>query len=273
MEIVNGTQLANEIKDALRIQNEARNIHPVLAVLLVGEDSDSQVYVRLKEKAATAISGSCRVVQLPADTADRELLAQIEILNHDPDVHGIILQLPLPAGLAGMQDVFLAAIHPEKDVDGFNPVNRGLLMGGVPQYVSCAALACMDVIKRCVHDLHQRKAVLLGDSFDLILPLAVMLAREGCQTSIVPEYIAADKIQADIIVAEKGCPGMLAPDQMPGCRLVIDAGFYWEDNRVQGNVDPQQVAALTGYLVPVPGGMGPLLIAKLMENVSRAAQG
>lgn len=273
MEIINGTQLANEMKDGLKIQNEARNVHPVLAVLLVGEDSDSQVYVRLKQKAATAISGICRVVQLPVDIAAGELMVQIETLNHDPDVHGIILQLPLPVDLAGMQDVFLAAIRPEKDVDGFNPVNRGLLMGGVPQYVSCAALACMHVIKRCLPDLHQHKAVLLGDSFDLILPLALMLAREGCQISIVPEYTAGEQIQADIIVAEKGRPGMLTANQITGCRLVIDAGFYWEDNRVQGNVDPEQVAALSGYLVPVPGGMGPLLIAKLMENVSRAAQG
>ena len=149
---------------------------------------DSAAYVKLKQKAAADIGGQCRVVHLPEDITARGLLHEIAILNQDQQVHGIILQLPLPPHLQSWQDDFLQAIAPKQDVDGFNPVNRGLLMGGRPLFTSCAALAAMEVISRFLPDQKGREALLIGNSFDRILPLAVMMIEQGCETRGTPGW-------------------------------------------------------------------------------------
>lgn len=271
MQIVSGAQIATELKEQLCRENQARGLTPTLAVILVGVDQDSQVYVKLKEKATASIGGYCRVICLAADISASALFAEIKRLNDDQQVHGIILQLPLPPALQTQQDDFLAAIRPDKDVDGFNPLNRGLLIGGRPLFVSCAALACLEVISRHIPNLQGRRAVLIGDSFDLVLPLTAMLVEQGCQVEVRPVWKANGTIQADILVAEKGQPDMIGAAHLAAGMLVIDAGFYWDKSGVKGNVNKEDSAALAGILLPVPGGMGPLLIAKLMQNLSRAA--
>lgn len=252
-------------------QNQARGVNPTLAIILVGRQEDSQTYVNLKQKAATDIGGICRIVHLAEDVTGHQLLLEIEGLNRDQNVQGIILQLPLPEHLEVMQDQFLQAISPAKDVDGFNPINRGLLIGGRPLFVSCAALAAMEVINRCVDDIAGRSALLIGDSFDLVLPLTALLVARGCEVRVMPGWDGEQCLKADIVVAEKGSAQSIKARHLASGTLLIDAGFHWTPEGIKGNVDNNDVSGLSGYLLPVPGGIGPLLIAKLMQNLSRAA--
>lgn len=271
MQLISGTQWAARIKQQLCQKNRDKGVQPTLAVILVGAQQDSAAYVKLKEKAAADIGGDCRVVSLADNVTRSQLRAAIESLNQDANVHGIILQLPLPAHIDSQQDDFLLAINPEKDVDGFNPVNRGLLIGGQPRFTSCAALAAMEVISQSIPNINRRSALLIGDSFDLILPLTAMLVEQGCEVRVVPEWDRETAISADIVVAEKGAPQIIKNQHLGQVRLLIDAGFYWTSDGSRGNVDNEDVSAADGLLLPVPGGMGPLLIAELMYNLSRAA--
>lgn len=273
MLMVSGRQIAAEIKAQVYLENQSLGLRPSLAIILAGADQESKLYVELKQKAVAGVGGYCRMVNLPADTGAAALLDEIKRLNEDDNIHGIILQLPLPASLQDRRDDFLAAIRPDKDVDGFNPHNRGLLIGGRPLFTSCAALACLEVINRYIPDLAGRQALLRGDSFDLILPLAAMLAGQGCEVRISPVWKADERIKADILVAEKGGPDTIGPDHLTAGMLAIDAGFYRGENTIRGNIDKKKVAALEGILLPVPDGMGPVLIAKLMQNLSYAARG
>lgn len=269
MELISGSKIAEEIKSALKLKNQGTGMMPQLVVILVGDDEESMVYVGLKEKAALSISAKTSIRQLPAGISREELLAVIAEANHDAAVDGIIIQLPLPEHLSPYQDEFLEAIKTEKDVDGFNPINRGKLIGGQAEFVSCAALACMEVIQR--YGSQGKNAVLVGDSFDLILPLAIMLIKQDFNVSVIREYQAELVHTADLLVVEKGQAGIVKGQHLREGMLIIDAGFYWEKGKTLGNVDKDSLLDRSGCLLPVPGGLGPLLIAKLMENISQAA--
>jgi methylenetetrahydrofolate dehydrogenase (NADP+)/methenyltetrahydrofolate cyclohydrolase len=273
IQLINGKGMAEQIQAALYEENKNSGLIPGLAMITVGDDPATASYIRLKERAVESIGGTVRTVNLPRQATRESLLQEIDQLNADPEVHGILLQLPLPEHLAADQDTFLARIHPEKDVDGFSPYNRGLLLGSTLEgFVSCAALACMEVCSRYAAPLAGKKALLVGDSFDVIQALALLLIQAGCLVHIEPEYHEESLRQADLAVIEKGTPRMvkgLADSQLT---LLIDAGFHWVDNRSVGNVDLESTAVMDGYLLPVPGGMGPLLIAKLMENLCKAAR-
>lgn len=248
-------------------------LSPCLAMLVLGNDPATLSYIRLKERAVQAIGGISCVINLPADTTEQSLLAEIDRLNADIKVDGILLQLPLPEHLAAKQDTFLAAIHPEKDVDGFSPQNRGLLLGGSSAgFVSCAALACMEVCHRYAEPLKGKQVLLVGDSFDLIQPLALLFMNEGCSVQIEPSYQEGCLEKADIAIIEKSEALMVKTAAAGKNALLIDAGFHWLDNRTVGNIDSEALSAADGFLLPVPGGMGPILIAKLMENLCRAAR-
>lgn len=272
MKIISGTEIANEIKERLKQQNLQAGISPCLAIVLVGDDKESMVYVGLKQKAVAAIGGKCEFINLTGDVTREELLDSIAALNNDPGVNGILVQLPLPQGLNEYRDEVLQAIKPDKDVDGFNPRNRGLLMGGTPDFISCAAIACMDIINRTVNNLEGSKAALIGTSFDVIQPLGILLNQESCIVNLVPNYAAEYVGDCDIVVVEKGDPLTAKGEHFKDGALVIDAGFHWHNNHTCGNVDRDSVGNVNGSLLPVPGGMGPLLIAKLMENLCTAAR-
>ncbi len=267
-----GAQIANDIKNRLREENAREGLKPSLAVILVGDQPDSSLYVTLKEKAVDHIGGHFRLERLSGQCDRIDILGLINSMNEDPEVDGIILQLPLPGELGKFQDEFLEAISPGKDVDGFNPHNRGLLLGGQAGFVSCAALACMEVIQGVIPVLKGIKVNLVGDSFDLIMPLALLLLREQCRIGLFPEFTGEILNNCDILVIENGGPAVVReiPDGGPG--LLIDAGFYMLDGRITGNASQKDLAGFTGQLLPVPGGLGPILIAKLMENLNLAAR-
>lgn len=272
MEIISGSDIAAEIRQRLKEENLKEGISPSLAIIIVGDDKESLVYVGLKTRAVDAIEGKCRLVQLDTEISKEALLQEIKYLNRDKNVDGILLQLPLPEHLEAYREEFLQAIDPEKDVDGFSPENIGRLISGKPAFVSCAALACMNIIRRAGLLAFGKNAVLVGDSFDLVIPLAVLLIKEGCKVTVIPDYEEESSRGIDILVVEKGLPQTVRAENLPDGSLIIDAGFHWDAGRTCGNVDKNSLADRDIYLLPVPGGLGPVLIAKLLENLSIAAR-
>jgi 5,10-methylene-tetrahydrofolate dehydrogenase/Methenyl tetrahydrofolate cyclohydrolase len=271
MEIISGKNIADEIKHDLKEANSRAGISPCLMVIDVGENRENSLYIGLKKTAVELIGGRTRINKLATEASREELLSIIQTGNDDKDIHGILLQLPLPASLEPYREEFLQAISPQKDVDGFNPYNRGMLMGAEPYFISCAAQACMDISRRYKSPLSGQKVLLIGDSFDVIQPLALMYIKEGCQVTIAPEYQPSMMQDVDIAVVEKGAPLSINQEGVKPGALLIDAGFHWHENRTCGNVDKEAVAGTYGFLLPVPGGMGPLLIAQLMVNLCKAA--
>ncbi len=272
MEIISGTKIAAQIRESLRQANEKEGIKPVLAVIVVGDNQENLVYVGLKEKAVAFIGGETRLIVMPENSSKQDVINTIKELNQDSSVDGILLQLPMPGHLEEDKEEILSAIKLEKDVDGFTPVNRGLLAGEGAWFVSGAALACLEVIDQVYPQLQGKRIALAGDSFDVIIPLATILLRRGYPVSIYPHYQEGLVNQADILVVEKGGPGIIKGTDIKGSPLIIDAGFYWEAGHSCGNVKRDSVESNEGYLLPVPGGLGPMLIAKLCENLSRAAR-
>ncbi|MEA1960245.1 MAG: tetrahydrofolate dehydrogenase/cyclohydrolase catalytic domain-containing protein [Bacillota bacterium] len=273
MEMLSGKEIASEIKTKVREENVQSNIVPHLAIIVVGDAKENLLYIGLKQKAIEEVGGKTTILSLPASMKKTDLLMKIEDLNQDNDIHGILIQLPLPERLAPDQDEFLSAIHPKKDVDGFNPVNRGKLMGGSPDFISCAALACMEVVRRYFKQLEGKSVLLVGDSFDVIQPLALMFLEEKARVTVIPQYDPDLLKLADIAVIEKGDPLIVKEHDIKPGALLIDAGFYWYHDHLCGNIDREVLANVKGSLLPVPGGMGPILIAELMANLQRAAEG
>jgi methylenetetrahydrofolate dehydrogenase (NADP+)/methenyltetrahydrofolate cyclohydrolase len=272
MKIISGRAIADEIQTNLRVVNSSKGVSPGLVVIDIGENKENALYIGLKKKAVEAIGGHTRAINLAADASPKEVLTIIEAANQDQDVDGILLQLPLPETLEPYRQEFLEAISPQKDVDGFNPYNRGLLMGAEPYFISCAALACMDISRRYMNPLSGKKVLLVGNSFDVIQPLALMFIKESCQVTIMPQYQPSFMEDKDIAIIENGAPLVVNQEGLKEGALLIDAGFHWHQERVCGNIDKDAVAGAEGYLLPVPGGMGPLLIASLMGNLSQAAR-
>lgn len=272
MNLISGKQISDEIRSRLKENNEREGLQPCLAIINVGDDKENLIYIGLKENAVTAMGGQTRLLNLPADVKKEEILQQIAALNQDEEVDGILFQLPLPPSLQAYQDEFLTAIDPGKDVDGFHPINMGRLLIDQQVFVSCAALACLEVSQRFTDKLAGKKVLLVGDSFDLIKPLALLFMNKGCQVLVVPAYKAAYMEDVDIAVIEKGGPLFVKAEGIKEGALLIDAGFYYEPSGLYGNVDKEALAEKPGHLLPVPGGMGPILIAKLLENLCQAVQ-
>lgn len=270
--LINGKEISDEIRASIKQANQRDGLQPCLAIVNVGDDKENLIYIGLKENAVKATDGKTRIVSLAATCMKEELLEQIEVLNQDREIDGILLQLPLPDQLKAFQQEFLSAIAPAKDVDGFNPLNLGRLMGGYGSFVSCAALACMEVCQKFAQPLIGKRVLLVGDSFDLIKPLALMFMQESCQVLIVPHYQAGLMEGIDIAIIEKGAAQIVKAAGIKPGALIIDAGFYYDHNHLYGNVDKGALAAVNGHLLPVPGGMGPILISKLLENLGLAAR-
>lgn len=273
MEIIKGREIADEIKSALKDANEKDGISPCLAIIVVGDNKESLLYVGLKDNAVVSSGGKTRHTILPQDAGKDDVLREIKALNQDDTVDGILLQLPLPEHLQQWQEELLGAIDSAKDVDGFNPCNRGLMMTDSALFISCAALAILEVCRRYAAPLNGKRVLLVGDSFDLIQPLAIILSKkEGAVVIIIPDYDPEYMTNADIVIIEKGAPLVVKREDIKKGSLVIDAAFYYNLNHVCGNVDRESVQELEGDLLPVPGGMGPILIAKLTENLAIAAR-
>lgn len=278
-ELLEGKRFAEQIR--AEVQREvavlkSRGIEPGLAVVLVGEDPASRVYVNNKHKACDETGVCSTVIRLPENTERAELLKVIAELNGDDNIHGILVQLPLPAGLKAHEKEILYAIRPDKDVDGFHPVNVGKLSIGEEGLVPCTPSGCIRMLEMAGIPIAGKHAVIVGRSNIVGKPMfQLLLARNATVTvchSRTTDLPALTR-QADILVAAVGIPRFITADMVKPGATVIDVGINrGVDNKLVGDVDFGPVSAVAGAITPVPGGVGLLTIAMLLWNTMKAAK-
>ncbi|MDA0261887.1 MAG: bifunctional methylenetetrahydrofolate dehydrogenase/methenyltetrahydrofolate cyclohydrolase FolD [Proteobacteria bacterium] len=279
--IIDGKAVAAELRADLAQRvgrlKSAHGVTPGLTVVLVGDDPASAIYVRNKGKAAAGAGMVAADIKLPADTAQADLLQKLAALNADPGVHGILVQLPLPGHIdAG---VVVDAIDPDKDVDGLHVVNAGRLAAGIEGIVPCTPLGCLILLKRTLGALEGKKALVLGRSNLVGKPMAQLLVRESCTVTIAHSRtrdLAGECRAADILVAATGRPEMVRGDWIKPGATVIDVGINRLDtgggtSKLVGDVAFDEASSVAGAITPVPGGVGPMTIACLLENTYAAA--
>ena len=269
--VIDGKAAAAALRD--RVAAEVARFHaacgraPGLAVVLVGDDPASAVYVRSKGKATLAAGMIGAEHRLPADTSQSDLLALVDRLNADPAVDGILVQLPLPGHVDA--NLVLTRIDPDKDVDGFHPVNAGRLAVGIDGFVPCTPLGCLKLLRAELGDLAGKSAVVIGRSNIVGKPMAMLLLGDSCTVTIAHSRTAdlpAVVAGADIVVAAVGRPNMVRGDWLKPGATVIDVGINRTDAGLVGDVDFASAWPVAGAITPVPGGVGPMTIACLMRN-------
>ena len=250
---------------------KAQGVNPCLAVILVGENPASQVYVRGKINDCAQCGIESRSINLPADTTQETLLAEVKKLADDPAVHGILVQLPLPEQID--EKAVIDAIPPEKDVDGFSPINVGRMQIGEPCYLPCTPAGCIRMIESTGTEIAGKNAVVIGRSNIVGKPAALLLLAKNATVTIahsrtqdLPEVVRG----ADIVVAAVGRPEMVKGDWIKPGATVIDVGINRTEKGLVGDVDYASVAEVAGAITPVPGGVGPMTIACLLANTLTA---
>jgi methylenetetrahydrofolate dehydrogenase (NADP+)/methenyltetrahydrofolate cyclohydrolase len=253
---------------------QARGVKPGLAVLLVGDNPASQVYVRNKVKACEQAGLHSVLDQLPTDLSESDLLARVDALNRDPLIHGILVQLPLPAHIDAHK--VIEAIDPAKDVDGFHVASAGALMTGLPGFWPCTPHGCMKMLESINYPLSGKHAVVIGRSNIVGKPMALMLLAQNATVTICHSRTAnlkAITLQADVIVAAVGQRNTVTADMVKPGAVVIDVGMNRnEAGKLCGDVDFEGVRQVAGHITPVPGGVGPMTIAMLLVNTLESAK-
>ena len=277
MHLLNGKELAQKLQQEMTqevTELKKKGLQPGLAVILVGEDPASQVYVRNKERAANNIGMYSVVYRLPETTSEADLITKIEELNHDDKVHGILVQLPLPKHIN--EDLVLDTIDPAKDVDGFHPMNLGNLFAGKPTMIPCTPAGIMELIKLSGLDLAGKNAVIIGRSNIVGKPMAHLLLQANATVTIChskTKDLPKVAKQADVLVVAIGRANFVTADFVKEGAVVIDVGINRdENNKLTGDVKFDEVAPLTSYITPVPGGVGPMTITMLMRQTIDAAK-
>ena len=270
-QIIDGKKISQEIKDELRekmAELKQKGGSRCLAVIQVGDDPASSVYVNNKKKACEYIGIDSESYHLPEETTEKELLELIDGLNRKPEVNGILVQLPLPKQID--EDKILLAISPEKDVDGFHPVNVGNLSIGRPGFVSCTPAGVIQLLKRAGIEIEGKECVVLGRSNIVGKPMAMLLLRENGTVTVChsrTKNLKEITKRADILVAAIGKPKFIDADYVKEGAVVIDVGIHRNENgKLCGDVDFESVAPHCAAITPVPGGVGPMTIAMLMHN-------
>jgi methylenetetrahydrofolate dehydrogenase (NADP+)/methenyltetrahydrofolate cyclohydrolase len=276
-QIIDGVALSKKLRDQFAQQTQdliQRGIQPGLAVILVGEDPASQVYVRNKVKACEQAGFYSVLDRQPANLSESELLARVQALNVDPKIHGILVQLPLPKHIDAQK--VIEAISPEKDVDGFHVASAGALMTGLPGFWPCTPHGCMKMLEDIGYDLRGKHAVVIGRSNIVGKPMAMMLLQKNATVTICHSATANLKhhtLQADVIVAAVGKRHVLTADMVRPGAVVLDVGMNRDDNgKLCGDVDFEAVRQVASYITPVPGGVGPMTITMLLANTLISAR-
>lgn len=275
--IIDGSALSQRIRDevAYRVAELAKQgVRPGLAVVLVGDNPASQVYVRNKVLACEKAGLHSVKEQYPATMSEAELLQRIAVLNGDPTIHGILVQLPLPPHMDAHK--VIEAIAPEKDVDGFHVSNAGLLMTGQPLFRPCTPYGVMKMLEAEGVALRGAEAVIVGASNIVGKPMAMLLLAAGATVTLCNSKtrdLAAHTRRADVLVVATGKPGIVNGDMIKPGAVVIDVGINrGEDGKLRGDVDFDSAAHVAGAITPVPGGVGPMTIAMLLVNTVEAAE-
>ena len=275
--LIDGNALSRQLREEVTHRAaglRARGHTPGLAVILVGDNPASQVYVRNKVKACHDTGMHSVLEQYPATMTEAELLARVEALNHDDSIHGILVQLPLPDHIDAQK--VIEAISPEKDVDGFHIASAGALMTGMPGFWPCTPYGCMKMLESINYDLRGKHAVVIGRSNIVGKPMALMLLQKNATVTIchsATRDLKAQTLQADVIVAAVGKRNVLTADMVKPGAVVIDVGMNRNDEgKLCGDVDFAGVKEVAGWITPVPGGVGPMTITMLMVNTLESAE-
>ena len=275
--IIDGKKISTEIKDELKeqvAQLKAEGVEVTLAVVKVGEDPASAVYVRNKEKACEYIGINSKKIEMPEETTEEELLKLVDDLNTDPAINGILVQLPLPKHID--ENKILLAIDPMKDVDGFHPVNVGKMVIGEESFLPCTPAGIIEMIKRSGLDIEGKECVIIGRSNIVGKPMAILMLRENATVTIthsrtkdLPEVCK----RADIIVAALGKAKFVTKDFVKEGAIIIDVGMDRdEDGKLCGDVDFDEVKDIASAITPVPGGVGPMTVTMLLVNCLRSVE-
>ena len=276
-QLIDGVALSKKLRAAVAVRAaalRARGVLPGLAVVLVGDNPASQVYVRNKVKACEDSGLHSVLERYPSTLTEAELLGRIDALNRDPAIHGILVQLPLPAHIDAHK--VIEAISPEKDVDGFHVASAGALMVGQPGFWPCTPYGCMKMLESIGYDLRGKHAVVIGRSNIVGKPMALMLLQKNATVTVchsATKDLKAMTLQADVVVAAVGKRHVLTADMVKPGAVVIDVGMNRDDQgKLCGDVDFEGVKAVAGYITPVPGGVGPMTITMLLVNTLEAAE-
>ncbi len=278
MKIIDGKVISQQVKDEVKEKTaelkEKTGIEVCLAVILVGEDPASQVYVRNKKRACEYVGFKSLSYELPESTSQEELLELIDKLNKDDSVHGILVQMPVPRHID--EKTVIDAISPDKDVDGFHPMNVGALCIGEKGFVSCTPAGIIQLLKRSDIEMSGKECVIVGRSNIVGKPMALLMLRENATVTVAHSRTADLKEvckRADILIAAVGKPKMITADYVKEGAVIIDVGINRnaETGKLCGDVDYDNVAEKCTAITPVPGGVGPMTIAMLMNNCLESA--
>ncbi|MBI5788047.1 MAG: bifunctional methylenetetrahydrofolate dehydrogenase/methenyltetrahydrofolate cyclohydrolase FolD [Candidatus Schekmanbacteria bacterium] len=277
-QIISGNQISKKIRQELAAQivelKAKHNLTPGLAVVLVGENPASQVYVNMKEKGCTEVGIYSEKHLLPKDATQSQLMDLIDKLNNDPKIHGILVQLPLPKQLDEKE--VLNAISPAKDVDGFHPYNVGKLLVGEPTFVACTPFGVIKMLEYSGIEIKGKRAVVVGRSNIVGKPVALLLLQKDATVTVChsrTKDLAAETRRAEILIAAIGKPKFITADMVSEGTVVIDVGVNrLDDGSLAGDVDFEAVKEKAAAISPVPGGVGPMTIAMLLSNTVQAAK-
>ena len=271
MMIIDGKKEAELLRDEIKKEvlkiKESKNKVPGLTVILIGNYTPSQIYVKNKEKNSKEVGMNSDVIKYSDDVTEKEILNKIKELNNDQNVSGILVQLPLPKQID--KEKIINSIHPSKDVDGFNPVNVGNLSSGYKGLVPCTPMGCLMLIKKVEKNLSGKHAVIIGRSNLNGKPMAQLLLKENCTVTIVhskTKNLQQECLKADILVAAVGVPNLVKKDWVKKDAIVIDVGINKLNDKIVGDVEFDQVKDIAKAITPVPGGVGPMTIACLLKN-------
>ena len=270
--ILDGRKVSEKRLELVRECIDESGISPRLGTIMVGDDPASNLYVRMKHQACEKVHIGPIAITLPADATTAQVLSSIRRLNRDPDIHGILVQLPLPAQVNVA--AVLEAVAPEKDVDGFHPCNLGRLMSGNPVFVPCTPKGIMTLLKEYHIGIGGKDAVVVGRSIEVGRPMATLLLNADATVTIChrrTENLKEKLLDADIIVTAVGRPRFIGMDMVKPGTVIIDVGINYVDGKLCGDVAFDALKEIAGAITPVPGGVGPMTIASLMENTYFAA--
>lgn len=272
--ILDGKAVSEKRLELLKEEIEESGLYPRLATVIVGSDPASQMYVRMKHRACEQVGIGSIGIDLPADASTERVLEAVVKLNNDPDINGILVQLPLPAGVDTGR--VINAVAPNKDVDGFHPCNIGRLFSGDPLFAPCTPQGIMTILEEYRIPIAGKHAVVIGRSIDVGRPMAALLLNADATVTICHSKTGDLKEvarRADILVSAVGKAKFVGPDMVKEGAAVIDVGInHDEDGKLCGDVDFEAVKDVAGAITPVPGGVGPMTIATLMENTFKAAR-
>ena len=271
--ILDGKACSERLLETLKEEIKESGLHPRLATLMVGHDPGSQMYIRMKHRACEKVGIGSVAIELPADVTTDRVLQEVRRLNEDPDIDGILVQLPLPPAIRS--DQVIRSVHPDKDVDGFHPCNLGLLLSGTPRFAPCTPKGIMTLLEKNHIGIAGQHAVVVGRSIEVGRPMAALLTGADATVTLCHSRtrdLGGETRRADILVSAAGKPHIITANMVKQGAVVVDVGINQIDGRLVGDVDFAAVKEIASAITPVPGGVGPMTIAALMENTFLAAK-